>query len=130
MTTDGIDKREPKLESIISYLLIIGVITSIVLEIIGLVLYFGAYGNLQVSQAPNVYINGENFFAFIIERLQNLFVSENAILFLTFGIIILILTPYARAIASLIFFAWEGNRKYVLITLFVLVVLTISLILH
>jgi uncharacterized membrane protein len=130
MTADGIDKREPKLESIISYLLIIGVITSVILEIIGLVLYFGAYGNLQVSQAPNVYINGENFFAFIVERLQNLFVSENAILFLTLGIIILILTPYARAIASLIFFAWEGNRKYVLITLFVLVVLTISLILH
>jgi uncharacterized membrane protein len=130
MTAERIDKREPKLESIISYLLIIGVITSVVLEIIGLVLYFGAYGNLQVSQAPNVYINGENFFAFIIERLQNLFVSENALLFLTLGIIILILTPYARAIASLVFFAWEGNRKYVLITLFVLVVLTISLILH
>jgi uncharacterized membrane protein len=130
MTTDGIDKREPKLESIISYLLIIGVITSVILEIIGLVLYFGAYGNLQVSQAPNVYINGENFFAFIVERLQNLFVSENALLFLTLGIIILILTPYARAVASLVFFAWEGNRKYVLITLFVLVVLTISLILH
>ena len=130
MTAERIDKREPKLESIISYLLIIGVITSVVLEIIGLILYFGAYGNLQVSQAPNVYINGENFFAFIVERLGNLFVSENALLFLTLGIIILILTPYARAIASLIFFAWEGNRKYVLITLFVLVVLTISLILH
>ncbi len=130
MTADGIDKREPKLESIISYLLIIGVITSVILEIIGLILYFGAYGNLQVSQAPNVYINGENFFAFIVERLQNLFVSENAVLFLTLGIIILILTPYARAIASLVFFAWEGNRKYVLITLFVLVVLTLSLALH
>ena len=130
MTAERIDKREPKLESIISYLLIIGVITSVILEIIGLILYFGAYGNLQVSQAPNVYINGENFFAFIVERLQNLFVSENAILFLTLGIIILILTPYVRAIASLVFFAWEGNRKYVFITLFVLVVLTISLILH
>ena len=130
MTAERIDKREPKLESIISYLLIIGVMTSVVLEIIGLVLYFEAYGNLQVSQAPNVYINGGNFFVFIIERLQNLFVSENAVLFLTLGIIILILTPYVRAIASLVFFAWEGNRKYVLITLFVLVVLTISLILH
>lgn len=127
MTTGSGDT---KLETIISYLLIIGVATSVVLETIGIGLYFGAYGNVQVSQAPNVFITGENFFAFIIEKIQNLFVSDNAILFMTLGVIILILTPYIRALASAIYFAWEKNSKYVFITLFVIIVLTLSLALH
>lgn len=122
--------REAKLEVIISYLLIIGVVTAVVLEAIGIGLYYGAFGNLQYSQAPNVYVRGENFFSFIAAQFQRLFVSENAVFFMTLGIIILILTPYVRAIASCIYFGWEKNWRYVLITLFVLVVLTLSLALH
>jgi uncharacterized membrane protein len=122
--------KENKLEAIISVLLIAGVVLSVSLEVIGIILYFGAYGNVTVSQSPNVYIAGENFFAFIYQTLQDLFVSENVLLFLTLGVIILILTPYIRAITSFVYFAWERNRPYVLITLFVIVVLTISLALH
>ncbi len=127
--TDDAD-REAKLEVIISYLLIIGVVAAVVLEAIGMALYFGAFGNLQYSQAPNVYVHGEDFFSFAAAQFQQLFVSANAVLFMTLGIIILVLTPYIRAIASCIYFGWEKNWRYVLITLFVLVVLTISLILH
>ncbi len=130
MTKEHGSVGESKLETIISYLLIIGVATSVTFEAIGIALYFGAYGNLQVSDAPNVFITGENFFAFIAATVQNLFVSENALLFMTVGIIVLILTPFIRAITSCIYFAWEKNSKYVVITLFVLAVLTISLILH
>lgn len=122
--------REVKLESLISYLLIIGVIAAVVLEVIGITLYYGAYGNVAYSQAPNVYITGENFFAFIVERIGNLFVTENAVAFMTAGIIVLVLVPFVRAIASCLYFAWEKNWKYVIITLFVLVVLTISLAFH
>ncbi len=127
MTTSD---KENKLEAIISVLLIVGVVLSVSFEVVGIILYFGTYGNVTVSQSSNVYIAGENFFAFIYQTLQNLFVSENALLFLTLGIIILILTPYIRAITSFVYFAWERNRAYVLITLFVIVVLTISLALH
>jgi uncharacterized membrane protein len=130
MTEMGLGSGESKLETIISYLLIVGVVASVLLEIVGITLYFGAYGNVQISQSQNVFITGDNFFVFIIAKIQNLFVSENAILFMTLGIIILILTPYLRAVASVAYFAWERNRKYVLITLFVLVVLTASLALH
>jgi uncharacterized membrane protein len=128
MTDEGCG--ESKLETIISYLLIIGVVTSVILEIIGIALYFKSYGNVQISQSQNVFITGENFFAFMIDKVQNLFASENAILFMTLGVIILILTPYIRALASLVYFAWEKNRNYVFITLFVLIVLTVSLALH
>ncbi len=129
MTTLEAD-REVKLEILISYLLIIGVITAVVLEIIGLTLYYGAYGNVAYSQAPNVYITGENFFAFVAERIQNLLVTENALAFMVAGIIVLVLVPFVRAIASCLYFAWEKNWKYVTITLFVLVVLTVSLAFH
>ena len=130
MTTKILGSGESKLESLISYVLVVGVATSVVLEIIGIGLYFGAYGNLQVSQASNMFITGENFFAFIVEKIQNLFVSENAVLFMTLGVIILILTPYVRAIASFGYFIWERNVKYVLITFFVIFVLTLSLAFH
>ena len=121
---------ESKLEAIISILLAVGVIVSVVLEVIGIALYFGAYGNVEVSESSNVFITGENFFAFIVKEIQGIFISENALLFMTLGIIVLILTPYIRAITSCIYFGWEKNVRYVLITLFVIVVLTISLILH
>ena len=121
---------ESKLEAIISILLAAGVIVSVVLEVIGIALYFGAYGNVEVSESSNVFITGENFFAFIVKEIQGIFMSENALLFMTLGIIVLILTPYIRAITSCIYFGWEKNGRYVLITLFVIVVLTISLLLH
>jgi uncharacterized membrane protein len=121
---------ESKLETLISYLLIVGVITSVILEVVGITLYFAAYGNVQVSQSPSVFISGEDFFAFILAKIQSLFVSENAVLFMTLGVIVLILTPYIRALASVFYFAWERNHKYILITLFVLIVLTVSLALH
>jgi len=130
MTEPTLGSGEAKLETIISYLLIAGVIVSLILEAIGIILYYGTYGNVQVSQNPNVFIIGQNFFAFIIYQTQHLFGMQNALLFMLLGLIILILTPYIRAITSVIYFAWEKHYKYVLITLFVLIVLTVSLALH
>ena len=130
MTTPSLGSGESKLETIISCILIIGVLLSIVFEVIGIALFYGTYGNLQISQNKNMFISGQNFFVFIINKFQNLFGSQNALSFITLGLIILILTPYIRAITSAIYFVWEKHYKYVLITLFVLVVLTASLALH
>jgi uncharacterized membrane protein len=130
MTDQSLGSGETKLETIVSYLLIIGVVASVIMEAIGITLYFGTYGNVQVSQNPDVFISGKDFFAFIIYQTQHLLGTQNAILFMTLGLIILILTPYIRAITSVIYFAWERHYKYVLITLFVLIVLTVSLAFH
>jgi uncharacterized membrane protein len=130
MTQPGLGSGETKLETVVSYLLIIGVIVSVILEVIGITLYYGTYGNVQVSQNQAVFISGKNFFAFIVYQTQHMLGTQNALLFMTLGAIILILTPYIRAITSVIYFAWEKHYKYVLITLFVLVVLTLSLALH
>jgi uncharacterized membrane protein len=130
LTTGDLGCGETKLEVIVGYLLIIGVVASVVLEAIGIALFYGTYGNTQVSQNQAFFIRGENFFVFIIEQTQHLFGSQNALLFMTLGLIILLLTPYIRAITSVVYFGWERNRKYVAITLFVLIVLTVSLALH
>ncbi len=130
MTSVELGSGESKLETIISYILIIGVVASLIFEVIGISLYYGTYGNLQISQDKIVFISGANFFTFIAQQTQNLFGSQNALLFMTLGLIILILTPYIRAVTSVVYFGWERNRKYVLITLFVLIVLTLSLALH
>ena len=130
MTSPELGSGETKLETIISYLLIVGVVVSVILEAIGLTLYYGTYGNVEVSQNQAFFISGKNFFAFIIYQTQYLLGSQNALLFMTLGLIILILTPYIRTITSVIYFAWEKHYKYVLITMFVLLVLTVSLALH
>jgi uncharacterized membrane protein len=130
MTQPGLGSGETKLETIISYLLMVGVVVSVILEAVGITLYYGKYGNTQVSQNPAVFISGKDFFAFIIYQTRHLLGSQNALLFMTLGLIILILTPYIRAVTSVIYFAWEKHYKYVLITLFVLIVLTLSLALH
>jgi uncharacterized membrane protein len=41
-----------------------------------------------------------------------------------------LLTPYVRVILSAVFFTREKNFKYMMITIFVLIILTISLTLH
>ena len=130
MTSQGLGSGESKLETVVSYILIIGVIISILFEVIGISLFYKTYGNVQISQNKTFFISGMNFFAFIINQFQHLFGSQSAIMFMTIGLIILILTPYIRAISSVVYFAWEKNRGYVLITLFVLIVLTASLALH
>lgn len=52
-------------------------------------------------------------------------------LFINLGILVLMLTPYLRVLASMVYFAFvEKNGKYALFTAFVLSVLTYSLILR
>ena len=130
MTLAGLGSGESKLETIISYILIIGVVASILLEVIGITIFYKSYGNLNISEANAMFIRGQNFFYFIYEQVQRTYLSESALLFMTLGLIILILTPYIRAITSVSYFVWKKNHKYVLITLFVMIVLTVSLALH
>lgn len=106
------------------------VIISLILEIIGIVILYHSYGHLAISQDAGMFIQGHDFFSFIYQQFQGKHAGGSAALFMTAGIIVLILTPYIRVIASVIYFGWEKNIKYVLITLFVLIVVTVSLALH
>ncbi len=119
-----------KFERAISYLLITGVILSLILEIIGIIIFYRVYGNLDVSENGRMFLHADNFFNFISRLLEGKYAQDKAILIMVLGISVLILTPYIRVIMSVFYFIWERNIRYVGITLFVLIILTISLITH
>jgi uncharacterized membrane protein len=130
MKSDVLGSGESKLETAISYLLILGVVISLFLEVIGLILFFRSYSNLNILENSVAFIRGENFFSFVRTLFQWENMQNSSLLFMTLGLVVLILTPYTRVIMSVIYFAWKKNSKYVLMTLFVLITLTVSLALH
>ncbi len=118
---------ESKFERIIGYILISGVVISLFLEVIGIILYYRSYGQFKILEDKAVFIHGKNFFYFLVELIQGEHIRQKALWLMTLGIAILMLTPYVRVILSVIHFSREKNVKYVLITFFVLALLTISL---
>lgn len=130
---EGIDK----LEAVISYILIGGVILSMVLIGIGLMTYYIPKG---IGSSPHYTMkwkmSGSDFFAYVTNTILNFnfssyaLSSSNEIKLMAIGIIILIITPFTRVIASVIFFGISRNLKYLFITSFVLILLTFSLTTH
>ena len=130
MTISTLGSGESKLETAISYLLIIGVAASLLLEVIGLILFYGDYLNLNILESSISFIQGKNFFSFMGILLQGEYTQNNAFLFMTMGLIVLILTPYIRIFTSIIYFGGKKDYKYVLVTVIVFIIITISLTLH
>jgi uncharacterized membrane protein len=130
MTMNKIGSGESKLETIISILLMTGVVISLILEIIGVIMLYREYGNLAISHNSEMYVHGNDFFTFMFQQFSGKSTEGSAIQFMTAGIIVLILTPYLRLIASTIYFGGVKNIKFVFITLIVLVILTASMALH
>lgn len=124
-------QSEEQLELAISLILIIGVIASVALETIGIVTYYHSSGNMNIIFQPEYAIKGQDFFGYARGLLlQSWHGTWTPFLILSLGIVILMTTPYIRVLASVIYFALIKNTKYFLITLFVLVVLTASLLVH
>lgn len=130
MTANKIGSGDSRLETIISILLMAGVIVSLLLEIVGVIMLYHEYGTLAISQSPEMYVHGNDFFTFMFQQFSGKSTEVPAIQFMTAGIIVLILTPYLRLIASTIYFGGVKNIKFVFITFLVLVILTASMALH
>lgn len=77
-----------------------------------------------------MFIRDQNFFYFLSDLLRRGSTQEEGLWLMTLGIAILILTPYARVIMSILYFIGRKDMKYTLITLFVFILLTISLLFH
>ena len=121
---------ETKLETWVSYILITGVVVSIALEAAGLILFYRAHHSLAISHYGGAFIRGRDFFSFFSRVLLETTKGATGLRLMVLGICVLILTPYIRAIMSVIYFASRKNITYALITLFVLAVLTMSLMIH
>jgi len=85
---------------------------------------------LAISEKKDMFIRGQNFFYFLLGLLRKETIQEKGLWLMTLGIAILILTPYVRVIMSVAYFIGRKDIKYSLMTLFVFILLTISLLFH
>ncbi len=119
-----------RLETIISLALVTGVLVSIVLEILGLALYYVKFGRFQDILAGGWQLEGKNFFIYVAGLILSFNSAPNPLNVVALGIVVLILTPFISIIGSVIYFGLTKNFKYLSMTAFVLTVLTLSLALH
>lgn len=110
----------------LSYILIGGVALSFATEVIGLVLYYLQTGGFAVDFSSQWQLTGSNFFSYVAGFLSAP-AGFSATRVMAVGIVILMLTPYVRVLASAVHFGTARNSKYLLFTLFVLTVLTLTL---
>lgn len=119
---------ESKMETLVGYILLIGVLASIVLIIAGVVWRYALTGRLGLEYS----ISGMNLFHFVMHDFaQAAHPPLRPRLMVNLGIAVLMLTPYVRVLASMLFFAFsERNAKYTVFTALVFSVLTYSLFLR
>ncbi len=113
------------METMVGYILQVGVMISAALLVAGYAWRFLATGHLGFDYT----IAGMNLYDFAMLEVRQ--VAEGAFrprLLVSLGIVVLLLTPLVRVLASMVFFAVVArNLKYALFTLFVLTVLVHSL---
>ncbi len=127
----SVNSGENKLEVVISYILITGVIASVVVETIGIIEYYHVHGTLDIIFASSFALKGTDFFSYAGAVVQSLVQgSWTPSHILGLGMVLLMITPYIRVVASVVYFAFAKNLKYLFITCFVLAVLTASLLAH
>jgi len=120
--------RRPALEEVLSCILIIGVATSLIIEFIGLALYVTSEGTMVVDMSGlGTYVRSRNFFDYIIDVVASTLNNPNYANVTALGLMFLMLTQYLVVLASAVYFALSRNCKYVVITLVILVILTVSL---
>ena len=123
--------KRPSLEEVIGYILVIGVTTSLIMELAGLILYVTGKGTTEIDLSDfEAYVRSQDFFAYITDVVGSVLSNPNYATVMALGLVLLMLTPYLRVVASVVYFALSRNYKYVVITLIVLAMLTASLIVH
>ncbi len=103
-----------------------GVILSLAVLVIALGFYL-AYTGPEIVLSDKYRVISPNFIEYV-KNLVNMDFGTKGLM--SIGLILLMLTPYARVVASFTYFVAKRDLKYSLITAIVLVVLTISLLIH
>ncbi len=116
------------MEVLVGYILLVGVLLSVLLLIIGLIWHWASKGELGLVYP----IEDRNLFGFLLHLTEQIFSGAFHPKFLiSVGMAVLLLTPFVRVIASMFYFAVAlHNWKYTAFTGFVTAVLTYSLFLR
>jgi len=104
------------IERMVSRILMTGIAVSVALMAIGLVLGLFDRQGMPTHVVP-------------LADLPSLLRSFDPAAYLSLGLIVLIATPFVRVLGSIIAFAREGDRRYVIITAVVLAVMCLSVLL-
>jgi uncharacterized membrane protein len=116
------------MELVVGSILLAGVLSSMALLAAGLAWHWVTSGNMTLDYS----LAGTTVFQFVLADIGQLTpaaIRPRALVNL--GIAVLLLTPYVRVLASMLYFALvERNLKYSVFTAFVLLVLTYSLFLR
>jgi uncharacterized membrane protein len=116
------------MDALVGYILIVGVLSSLALLAGGLVWRWMSTGSTRFDYQ----LAGMTVFQLVVTDVRQLTAGEwRPRLLVNLGLAVLLLTPYTRVLASMVYFALvERNVKYVAFTAFVLVTLTYSLFLR
>ncbi len=122
------EARQREMDALVGTILQDGVVLSLALIVVGMVWRWFRTGSLAIDYQ----IAGMNLFQFVIDEIR--LAMHGAVrprLLINLGIAVLMLTPFVRVAASMIYFMGVlRNWKYSLFTAVVLAVLTYSLFLH
>jgi uncharacterized membrane protein len=121
-------RRPPDLNTVVWSILLAGLVLSIGLIAAGMIWLRLTAGGVEAPPP----IAAANLRGFILRIAAKSATGKIEPTFLIYsGIAVLLLTPFARVLASTLYFAFgERNRKFTLITGFVLTVLTVVLFLR
>ena len=111
----------------ISWILRIGVTVSLVLELAGVILYTIQTGSQSLDLSAAWQFKGGNFFDFASTTVTSIGSNLSPLNVMSLGVMILMLTPYVRVVAGVIYYGVQKDWRYVGITLFVLAVITTGL---
>jgi uncharacterized membrane protein len=113
------------MDTLVGYILLVGVLASIVLLVAGTAWNWWETGGMQLDFR----IQGMNLYQFAARSVDQMIEGPlRPRTLIELGISVLLLTPYVRVLASMLYFVFaERNWKYSLFTLFVLCVLTYAL---
>jgi uncharacterized membrane protein len=115
------------MEVLIGYILLIGVLLSIFLLLVGTAWQWISTGSPRFDYT----LQAMNFWAFLFTSLRRLWAGDlRPQTVIDLGISALLLTPYVRVFASMLYFLAKRNWKYSVFTLFVFSVLSYSLFLR
>ena len=112
----------------ISWILRVGVTVSLVLELAGVLLYTIQTGNQSLDLSAAWQFKGGDFFNFTSSTVMAIGTAISPLNVMSLGVMILMLTPYVRVVAGVVYYAVQRDWKYVWITLFVLAVITTGLV--
>lgn len=126
--TSATEARQLEMDVLVGYILLGGVLLSMALITAGLLWKYIQSGGVRLEYE----LAGMNLFQFVVSEIHLTALGQvRPRLLINMGIVVLMLTPFFRVLASVVYFLVVlKNWKYTVFTLFVLLVLTGSLFLR